>query len=511
MIWRFENLWDGMQWLHSPIIETNSDGFIQSLEQTATSPPSDLKQKIDPTKDIDENVAGWAIPGFQNAHSHAFQFAMAGLTEGLGPQDEADDFWSWRQKMYQFALGLTPHQMEIIATKLYSIMLTKGYTWVAEFHYLHHNMDGKPYENITEMGEALLRAAQKTGIGITLIPIFYNQGGFNMEPLDEQRRFLSKSIDDYLKLQSLTSQKCLGPRQKSGLGIHSIRSIKPKDFTPLIKEAPQDLPWHIHIAEQKKEVSDSLKVLGQRPVEWLLNHTSVDDRWHLIHATHINQKEIKALQSRKAHVVLCPSTEGNLGDGIFPLKQYWQDGGRWSLGSDSHINLNPLEELRWLDYIQRMNETKRNVLCRKKGDNSGTLLFQEALLSGKAAMNLPLMTTPPTPPNPPHQSSIGNTRENTTHSSSPKKTSIRNKYKDRQRPSLQEGDLLDLIVIKPESTLWNQTSTSNLLSTLVYSTSPSDFSGTITSGRWVVRNGQHFLADQSLNDWINYISPLRSL
>ena len=460
MIWRFEHLWDGNQWFAPAFVETDPEGFIISLTQE--------EGQVNPDKEIDHKVEGWVVPGFQNAHSHAFQWAMAGLTEGLGPHDDFDDFWSWRHKMYQLALQIDPPRMEIIARQLYATMLTKGYTWVAEFHYLHHNTNGKPYDKVTEMGEALLRAAEKTGMGITLIPIFYNQGGFNKEAVKEQRRFLSKDINEYLKLQDLTNQQCQGPRQRSGLGIHSLRSIKPENIVPLIREAPQDLPWHIHIAEQQKEVEESVSLFGQRPVQWLLDKAPIDERWHLVHATHINKEEIQALLEHKSHVVICPATEGNLGDGIFPLHSYWQKGGRWSIGSDSHICLNPLEELRWLDYIQRMKGHQRNILCRQKGDNSGKLLFQEALQSGRAAMGLP------------------------------------------QTSSLKPGDLLDLIVIKPDSLLWKSAGTSNLLATLIYSTSPSDFDGVITSGQWVVKGGKHVLETSLLKDWVQYIDPLRS-
>ena len=298
MIWRFEHLWDGNQWLAPAFIETDSEGFIISLTQK--------EDQSNPDKEIDHKIEGWAVPGFQNAHSHAFQWAMAGLTEGLGPHDDFDDFWSWRHKMYQLALQIDPPRMEIIARQLYATMLTKGYTWVAEFHYLHHNTNGKPYDKVTEMGEALLRAAEKTGMGITLIPIFYNQGGFNKEATKEQRRFLSKDINEYLKLQALTSQQCQGPRQRSGLGIHSLRSIKPENIVPLIREAPQDLPWHIHIAEQQKEVEESVGLFGQRPVQWLLDKAPIDERWHLVHATHINKEEIQALLEHKSHVCDLP-------------------------------------------------------------------------------------------------------------------------------------------------------------------------------------------------------------
>ncbi len=507
MIWKFENLWSGHEWLSPAFIEVNNRGLIQSkplagqhqLSQThsQTHPPV-------PIDEIDEEVRGWAVPGFQNAHSHAFQFAMAGLTEFLG-KALSDDFWSWRQKMYQLALKLTPRQMESIATRLYSIMLTQGYTWVAEFHYLHHDPQGRAYGDISEMGQALLRAAEKTGIGITLIPIFYNQGGFGKAPEEEQKRFISPSIDDYLKLHSSTLRHCAGPRQKCALGIHSLRAIKPEHVKPLIKEAPQNQPWHIHIAEQKKEVSECLEMLGKTPVQWLMDHVNVDSNWHLVHGTHVSELEIISLQERQAHIVLCPSTEGNLGDGVFPLKAYWHGGGRWSIGSDSHIGLNPLEELRWLDYVQRLNHRQRNVLCRHPHENSGELLFSEALISGKRAMGLGWGLGCPVGGNVPSLQTDGvsfSPREPLAPKESLKCGEPFGPEKSLKcGEPLGLGESLDLVVIKPEATLWKSGSTQSLLSTLIYATSPGDFSGVIAGGKWVVQGGQHIKEGEFSKDW----------
>ena len=465
-IWKFENLWDGLQWQSPALIETDEQGVIQFLhfnnQTKANTEANTLK--------VDEYVPGWAVPGFQNAHSHAFQFAMAGMTEFIHTHHTPDNFWSWRQKMYQCALSLTPRQVEVIATQLYSQLLKNGYTWVAEFHYLHHDPRGKPYSKLSEMGEALLQAAEKTGIGLTLIPIFYNQGGFHTEPQEEQRRFISKNIHEYLKLHELTQNQCRGLRQKCALGIHSLRAIKPEDIHPLVEEAPKDQVWHIHIAEQRKEVSESLQVLGQRPVQWLMNQLDINSNWNFVHATHIDEKEIQLLQKKQVNCVICPSTEGNLGDGVFPLKTYWQGGGRWSMGTDSHIGLNPLEELRWLDYVQRLDQKERNILCRQGGDQSGELIFNEALQSGRRAMGWP----------------------------HPART-------------LEVGDLLDLVVVQPETLLWQETSPQHLLSTLIYATSPSDFSGVITSGRWVIQKEQHSQDDLFSKDWSQHVSHLRNL
>lgn len=370
----FHKLLQREGWQDHVAVSVDANGIIQSIESNSKT-------------QADHHLDGLVLPGFQNAHSHAFQYAMAGLAEVHQAGTTADDFWAWREAMYQLALSLNPDQMEAIATMLYSEMLRHGYTHVAEFHYVHHDQNGKPYDNLAELGERLVAAAQQTGINITLIPIFYQKGGFGLAPNDRQRRFISPDIDAYLRLLEASEK---ATKHYSGaniaIGAHSLRGVDPKDIAQLSRSGPQDLPFHLHISEQLKEVEDSLQYLGKRPVEWLLEHIDLNERYHLVHATHLTEEECLGIAHSKAHVVLCPSTEGNLGDGLFPLKQFQDAGGRWSIGTDSHIGLNPLEELRILDYGQRLTTHQRNTFTRNDQGNTGTFAIEMATLAGRRAM-----------------------------------------------------------------------------------------------------------------------------
>lgn len=370
---RFDGLWDGATWLEPAVVSVDDSGRIRQMSN----------QIVGKGEVID--VGGFALPSFQNAHSHAFQYAMAGTAEYLRGKD--DDFWSWREAMYKLALSMTPDDVEAVATMLYAEMLRHGYTHVAEFHYLHHDLDGKPYSDLAAMGRALIRAAKATGMQLTLVPMFYNRGGFGQEPNDGQRRFISKDRDAYWRLVEATAAAAkVGGRARIGVGLHSLRAAKAVDTKALVREAPKDLPFHIHIAEQQKEVKACFEHYGDRPVAWLLDNTPVDERFHLVHATHVNQEEWRGIIKAGAHVVLCPSTEGNLGDGFFPLQPFHASGGRWSIGTDSHVGLSPMEELRWLDYGQRLRMEKRNVLATKPEEDSGVVALERAWRSGRAAM-----------------------------------------------------------------------------------------------------------------------------
>ena len=346
-------------------------------------------------KDVAENAAikgeiidGYAIPGFQNAHSHAFQYAMAGMAEMHENAEDSDDFWGWRESMYQLALTITPQDLYEIGVKLYSEMMRNGYTSVAEFHYVHHQPDGSPYPNLAEMGEALLRASNDTGIKITLVPIFYQKGGFGKAPNDRQRRFISNTVEDYKSLLDATIQ-CAEkyPLANVGIGIHSMRGVEPTDIIRVANEFPQNLPFHIHVSEQLKEIEDSIAYLSKRPVQWMLDNIDMNNRFHLVHATHLTETETEGIAQCGANVVLCPSTEGNLGDGIFPLIAFQKLGGKWSIGTDSHVGLNPLEELRILDYGQRLISHKRNIMIGNGFNDSGLYAINQATLAGRKAMN----------------------------------------------------------------------------------------------------------------------------
>lgn len=362
-------------WISPAYVTVNSKGIVESI-----SSKSDKK--------IDHDLNCFAIPGFQNAHSHAFQYAMAGLTERHATSQAPDDFWSWRDAMYKLALTVEPTQLEHIAAMLYSEMLRHGYTNVAEFHYLHHDKNGKPYGLLSEMSERLISAAKTVGIGITLVPIFYQKGGFGKAPTEGQKRFISTTENDYLKLFEAVKKSCDNyDFANVAIGIHSMRGVEPDVIAAVAKHGEQSVPFHIHISEQLKEVEDALSYLGKRPVEWMLDEISLSDRFHLVHATHLTNQEVNGIAKAGAHVVLCPSTEGNLGDGIFPLIDFQRTGGRWSIGTDSHVGLNPLEELRILDYGQRLISHKRNIFYDKTEGDSGAYAVRQTTISGRKAMN----------------------------------------------------------------------------------------------------------------------------
>ncbi|WP_428851924.1 formimidoylglutamate deiminase [Imbroritus primus] len=329
---------------------------------------------------------GPLLPGMPNLHSHAFQRAFAGLTEFRGnPQDS---FWSWRAEMYRFALRISPEALQAIATQLYIDMLKAGYTSVCEFHYVHHDTDGKPYADAAELSLRLLAAAQAAGIGITLLPVLYQTAGFGgTPPLAHQRRFIH-STDRMVALLERLQPECTVPGRKLGLAPHSLRAVPP-DSLRLAVEALHALdaaaPVHIHIAEQVQEVQDCMQWSGQRPVAWLLDHVALDKRWCLVHATHLDDDELARTAASGAIVGICPTTEANLGDGIFPTERYLAAGGAWGIGSDSHISVSVSEELRWLEYAQRLTTLRRNVLASERAPQVATRLYQAAVSGGAQA------------------------------------------------------------------------------------------------------------------------------
>jgi formimidoylglutamate deiminase len=331
-----------------------------------------------------EIVNGYLLPGFQNAHSHAFQYAMAGMAEThqLGSKD---DFWTWREAMYKCALSLDPDEIQIVATALYIELLKRGYTNVAEFHYLHHDKNGKAYSNAAEISVSLLAAAATAGINITLIPVFYQKGGFGKEAEPRQKRFIFQDTDVYFRLleQANDVVKTISTA-RLGFGVHSLRAAHTDDIQRVLQEGPQHLPFHLHAAEQLKEVNECVEYLHQRPVEWILNNLSPDDRFSIVHCTHLNNEEVNGLARSKANVVLCPGTEGNLGDGIFKMTEFAQAGGNFCIGTDSHISINPLEDLRWIDYAQRLTTHKRNTF-----NDGGFTMVSKGFFSGSAAMGAP--------------------------------------------------------------------------------------------------------------------------
>ncbi len=326
-----------------------------------------------------------AIPGIPNAHSHAFQYAMAGLTENHS-KSRSSNFWTWRNEMYKLALNIDPDSLEVIATMLYSEMLKNGYTSVAEFHYLHHDKNGNKYSNICELGERLLIAAKEVGIHITLIPIFYNKGGFNKKNEEEQKRFISHSTKEYLDLFEKTLETTKKYGSKAAIGIHSIRAVDGQMLGEINKYNNNKYPFHLHIAEQLKEVVESEKFLGQRPVEWLYNNLEIGENHHLVHATHLTENETNLITSNNSNVVLCPITEGNLADGIFNYDLFQEKNGNWCIGSDSNVGLSPFEEIRLLDYSNRLKTNNRDTFKNSESANSGEIALNTIHKNGHKAM-----------------------------------------------------------------------------------------------------------------------------
>ncbi|MGY3622688.1 formimidoylglutamate deiminase [Bradyrhizobium sp. USDA 10063] len=325
-----------------------------------------------------------AIPGIASLHSHAFQRAMAGLAETRG--NTADTFWTWRETMYRFALEMTPDDVESVATLLYVEMLERGYTRVGEFHYLHHDRDGTPYANPAEMATRIAQAAESAGIGLTLLPSFYAHSSFGgTAPHAGQRRFIC-SIDQFAALIDAT-RKIVRPLRGANVGIapHSLRAVTPNELSAIVPMA-QGEPIHIHAAEQVREVEDCAAWSGQRPVEWLLDHAPVDQRWCLIHATHTTPTEVASLASAGAVAGLCPVTEASLGDGIFPAREFADAGGRFGVGTDSNVLVGVADELRQLEYGQRLKHRERNVLSGGPGSSTGRALFDSALAGGAQAL-----------------------------------------------------------------------------------------------------------------------------
>ena len=352
---------------------THRQGRIVSVEAGAPIQPGDERAAI-------------ALPGLSNVHSHAFQRGMAGLAETRGP--DGDDFWTWRTVMYRFVDRLTPEDVEAIAALAYAEMLESGFTRVGEFHYLHHDLDGRPYGDPARMAGAIAAAAGAAGIGLTLLPVFYAQSGFGgAAPTTGQRRFVN-TPDSFARLVEASRRAVRAlPDAVVGVAPHSLRAVTPDQLT-LIAPMAGGAPIHIHIAEQEREVADCLAWCGRRPVEWLLDHVSVDTRWCLVHATHMTAAETARLAASGAVAGLCPITEANLGDGVFPAAPYLAAGGAFGVGSDSNVLIDAAEELRTLEYGQRLTRQARNVLASQGRPSVGGALFAGALSGGARALGV---------------------------------------------------------------------------------------------------------------------------
>ncbi|WP_313444347.1 formimidoylglutamate deiminase [Brevundimonas sp.] len=323
-----------------------------------------------------------ALPGVANVHSHAFQRAMAGLTEARGPSD--DDFWTWRELMYRFLDRGGPEEIEAITALAFMEMLEGGFTRVAEFHYLHNDPSGAAYSDRAEIAARIVTAAQETGIALTLLPVFYAHAGFGGQPpVHGQRRFINDLqgfADLVARCRTLTADLS---DAVVGVAPHSLRAVSPEELAT-VPALAGDGPIHIHVAEQTKEVTDCLAWSGARPVEWLLANAPVDPRWCLIHSTHVTETEWRGVVARGAVVGLCPITEANLGDGVFPAVDFTRAGGRFGIGTDSNVQIGVAEELRMLEYSQRLALRGRAVMADPER-STGRALFDHALAGGVQA------------------------------------------------------------------------------------------------------------------------------
>ncbi len=361
-------------WAHGVCLEVDASGHWGTITSGLHTPPAQAVE-----------LSGPVLPGMVNAHSHAFQRAFAGLSERR--ESDADDFWSWRDRMYGVALRITPVQMRAVGAQLYVEMLKGGYTQVCEFHYLHHQESGVPYADPATMAWALADAAQDAGLGLTLLPVLYERAGFTQAALrQDQRRFAGTPgfIADLQRTLQSSGRALLN----AGVAIHSLRAASSASVSALMAAlGDADAPIHIHVSEQMQEVRDCVETLGQRPIEWLCTQGLPDARWQLVHATHALPAEMEAVARSGAGIVICPSTEGNLGDGLADIPGWLQAQVSMAIGSDSHVCRQWAEELRWLEYGQRLNLQRRNVSAAPASGQPGTAarLFNAALGAGGTA------------------------------------------------------------------------------------------------------------------------------
>jgi len=362
-------------WADDVLIEWSEAGVVTAVTAGATATAAVARAHL-------------VIPGMVNLHSHAFQRAMAGLAE-TASENSTDSFWTWRELMYRFAGRITPDQLEAVAAQLYIDCLRHGFTSVCEFHYLHRAPGGALYARPAEMAERVAMAARATGIGLTMLPVLYSHGGFGDQPLGQRQQRFSTDVDMVLGMVDALAP-LRGGQFEVGAAPHSLRAASLAQIGELASAMPAGRPLHIHIAEQQAEVDACLAQLGQRPVAALMAGVAIDRRWCLVHATHLDEAETAALAASGAVAGLCPTTEANLGDGLFPLPEYLAGGGRFGIGSDSHVGHSPVEELRWLEYGQRLRGQRRNIAVDGAERRVGDFLWQAALQGGAQASGRPV-------------------------------------------------------------------------------------------------------------------------
>jgi formimidoylglutamate deiminase len=407
--------------------------------------------------------ADYVLPGMVNLHSHAFQRAMAGLAERAGSSE--DSFWTWRELMYGFAGRITPEQLEAVASQLYVECLRYGYTSICEFHYLQRDTDGAFYANPAEMALRIAAAGQTSGMGVTLLPVMYSYAGFGEQALKPaQRRFRTDPEAVLRIVDALEAQR--GPQLEVGAAPHSLRAASAGQLRELADSLPAGRPLHIHIAEQQLEVQQCLEATGARPVDYLMQQVEVDQRWCLVHATHLSDGETAALAASGACAGLCPTTEANLGDGLFPLTPYIAAGGVFGIGSDSHVSQSPVEELRWLEYGQRLVRQQRNIAVDDECRDVGTFLWRQALQGGAQASG-------------------------------------------RAVGRLEAGRRADLLVLDSTHANLDGVDSHELLGRFLFCGNDNLVRDVLAGGRWVVRGGRHLEQDAVARRYTQAVRALR--
>jgi formimidoylglutamate deiminase len=424
--------WVERAWRERVLFSIDDRGHWSSIVPGVSSAPSGATK-----------LAGPALPGLVNAHSHAFQRAFAGLAEYRG--SAGDDFWSWRERMYAVANRIGPDELREIATRLYAEMLRGGYTQVCEFHYLQHAPDGSRYADPIVLPGALCDAASATGIGLTILPVLYERAGFGADSLQHDQRRFAASVDDVIAIRDAV-RALFAKRVTAGIAIHSLRAAHPASIDALIERCAGDAgAIHVHVAEQTREVDDCIAATGRRPIEWLLDNVALDARWHLVHATHATPEEIDGVAKARAGVVLCPTTEANLGDGLPDLQRWLSSGVRLSIGSDSQVTRDWREELRLLEYGQRLVHRRRNIAADDQA-STATRLFERALEGSGAAAGY-------------------------------------------GRWGFVAGARADLVVADPEDDALRNVPAARLLDAMVFVSPAKPFRDVMVGGAWAVRDG----------------------
>jgi formimidoylglutamate deiminase len=431
--YRFTGAWLADGWHRNVVISVDPEGQIVDISADDTVTTARL-------------INGVAIPGMPNIHSHAFQRAMAGLVEQHSGNE--DSFWTWRETMYEHASLMTPECLNAIAAQLYADMVKAGYTSVCEFHYLHSYGEHRSHDSRLAMCQALIDAAITSGIGMTLLPTLYQTSDFGGAPPTARQRQFTMETREYLDLLDGLRASERSAQFEIGIALHSLRAVPAESLRAVLDARRDGDVVHIHVAEQEREVTACQQHFGRRPIEWLAENVALDKHWCLVHATHATAEELQAVAATGAVIGLCPTTEANLGDGVFPMEALLAAGGAFAIGSDSHISLSPIEELRWLEYQARLARRQRNVL-KTDGISGGAMLWRKACEAG-------------------------------------------GRVTGRNVGALAAGNRADIVVLDGTSPLFAARTDNAIIDTFVFAGTSESVRDVMVGGRWLVQDRRHF-------------------